>query len=109
MKKFISVATATIVMSGAAHAAPVNLTGWIENGFQGNDGAGTWNVQSGNDSVLQTINGEPTVFFDPGTNSQGTALAGTIEVETTGDDDFIGFVLGYQDGEMNSTNAEIFG
>ena len=108
MKKFISVATATIVMSGAAHAAPVNLTGWIENGFQGNDGAGTWNVQSGNDSVLQTINGEPTVFFDPGTNSQGTALAGTIEVETTGDDDFIGFVLGYQDGEMNSTNADFW-
>ena len=108
MKKFISVATATIVMSGAAHAAPVNLTGWIENGFQGNNAAGNWDVQPGNDSVRQTINSDPTVFFDPGTNSQGTALAGTIEVETTGDDDFIGFVLGYQDGELNSTNADFW-
>lgn len=95
--------------TSAASAGTVNLTSWIENGFKGNNGAGTWNVQGADsDSVLQTRNGDPTVFFDPGTNAQGTALAGEITVETTGDDDFVGFVLGYQDGELNSENADFW-
>ena len=34
MKKLIAMTAATIVMSGAAHAAPVDLTGWIETGFK---------------------------------------------------------------------------
>lgn len=89
-------------------AASVDLTSWEEDGFQGNDGAGTWIVQPGNDSVLQTINGDPTVFFEAGSNAQGTALSGQITVETTGDDDYIGFVLGYQDNEFNSTNADFW-
>lgn len=92
----------------AASAASVDLSGWEEDGFQGNDGAGTWVVQPGNDSVLQTINGNPTVFFEAGTNAQGTSLSGEITVETTGDDDYIGFVLGYQDNEFNSTNADFW-
>lgn len=48
------------------------------------------------------------MFFDPGSNSQGTKLGGEITVETTSDDDFVGFVLGYQDGEINSTNADFW-
>ncbi|HRF06992.1 MAG TPA: PEP-CTERM sorting domain-containing protein [Accumulibacter sp.] len=93
-----------------AHAAPVpvDLSGWVENGFKGNNGAGTWTVQAGNDSVLQSINGEPTVFFEAGSNAQGTTLRGTIKVNTSGDDDFVGFFLGYQDGELNSTAADFW-
>lgn len=55
-------------------------------------------VQPGNDSVLQTTNGNPTVFFEAGSNTQGTALAGQITPNSNWDDDFIGFVLGYQSG-----------
>lgn len=91
-----------------SHAAPIDLSSWEENGFKGNLNAGNWVVQPGNDSVLQTVNGDPTVFFEAGTNAQGTTLSGKIAVETTGDDDFIGFVLGYQDGELNSTNADFW-
>lgn len=110
MQKYL-VAAAVSVLPTLGFAAPVSvdLSGWIENGFQGNNGAGTWNVQGANsDSVFQSINGQPTVFFDDGANDQGKALKGTIKVETTGDDDFIGFVLGYQNGEMNSTNADFW-
>ena len=96
------------LISAMTHAAPVDLSGWIENGFKGNNGAGNWVVQSGNDSVLQTINGDPTIFFKAGSNAQGTRLSGSIKVETTGDDDYVGFVLGYQDGEMNSTSADFW-
>jgi thrombospondin-like protein/PEP-CTERM motif-containing protein len=108
MRKHILSCAVSLLLPVAANAASVDLSGWIENGFKGNNGAGTWNVQPGNDSVLQTINGDPTVFFEAGSNAQGTALSGQITVETSGDDDFIGFVLGYQDGEFNSTNADFW-
>lgn len=106
--KILPLAAVFTLAPSLAHAVPVDLSGWVENGFKGNDGAGNWVVQPGNDSVLQTVNGDPTVFFEAGSNAQGTALSGTIKVETTGDDDFIGFVLGYQDGELNSTNADFW-
>jgi len=95
-------AAAGLAASTAAVAVPVNvdLTGWTS------DGGGNWVVQAGNDSVLQTVNGQPTVFYEPGANAQGTALSGEITVQTTGDDDFVGFVLGYQAGEDSSASAD---
>ncbi|CAA0126245.1 Uncharacterised protein [Halioglobus japonicus] len=98
------------LMPTVAHAVPVpvDLSGWIENGFKGNNGAGSWNVQTGNDSVLQSTNGQPTVFFQSGSNAQGTALSGKIKVDTSSDDDYIGFFLGYQNGELNSNSADFW-
>lgn len=107
MRRLATIAIASS-LPFAASAAPVDLTGWIENGYKGNNGAGTWTVQAGNDSVRQTSNGQPTVFFEPGANAQGTALSGTIRKYLSSDDDFIGFVLGYQDGELNSTAADFW-
>lgn len=91
-------------LSAFSHAISVDLSTW-----QAEGGSSSWNVQAGNDSVLQTVNGAPTVFFDPNaTSTQGTALSGQIEVKTTSDDDFIGFVLGYNSGEMFSNAADFF-
>lgn len=108
MYKKLTIAGMFVGISSVAAAAPVDLSGWQENGFKGNLAAGNWVVQPGNDSVLQTVNGDPTVFFEAGANDQGTSLSGKVTVETTGDDDFIGFVLGYQDGEFNSTSADFW-
>jgi hypothetical protein len=108
MRKLIAAAATCILAPTLGLAGSVDLSNWIENGYRGNNGAGTWNVAASKDTVLQTINGEPTVFFNPNSNAQGTALKGSIQVKTSGDDDFIGFVLGYQDGEMNSTNADFW-
>ncbi len=98
-------ASALAVVATPAFAAPVDLTGWQWDTLN-NSGSANWAVQSGNNSVLQTINGEPTIFFKDGANAQGTALSGTIKVGADGDDDFVGFVLGYSDGEINSTSAD---
>lgn len=100
LSKAYGAVLALAISAGAAHAAPVpvDLTTWEAD----NKGGASWNVQPGNDAVLQTVNGEPTVFFKDGANAQGTALSGKITVNTTGDDDFIGFVLGYQNDELFS-------
>ncbi|TMV15407.1 VPLPA-CTERM sorting domain-containing protein [Arenibacterium halophilum] len=110
MKKFLLGTALAVIMPVAAVAAPVSvdLSGWQADGWK-NSSSHNWQVQgSGNDSVFQSVNGQPTAFFKDGENAQGTALAGTIKVETTGDDDFIGFVLGYQDGELNSSSADFW-
>ncbi|HDY84955.1 MAG TPA: PEP-CTERM sorting domain-containing protein [Methylophaga sp.] len=86
------------LLSSTVFAGPVDLSPWSVNG------TGTWNLQSANNAVKQTVNGNPTVFHN-NQNSQGNALSGQITVQTTADDDFIGFVLGYNDGDLNNSSA----
>jgi len=104
-RKF-GVITAISLFSATVYAAPVDLSTWTTQG-----GSSNWSVQSGNDTVLQTVNGAPAVFFDPSvTSTQGSALSGKIKVTAAGngDDDFIGFVLGYNSGEIFSDSADYF-
>ncbi len=71
--------------------APVTFFDWNQEGSQG---AGNWSVSSDGSSVLQTVNGQPTFFISNAPFGYGT-FAGTLRVETSSDDDFIGFVFGY--------------
>jgi hypothetical protein len=88
---------------------PVDLSTWTSEVFVNEGPSANWTVEGAeNDSVFQSVNSGPSVFYEPGTNAQGTALSGTITVETTSDDDFIGFVLGYQSGEINSPSADFW-
>jgi len=90
-----------MLCSAPTFAIPVDLSTWTV------DGAGNWvfnSTNAPNDSANQTLNSIPTVLFN-GIDSQGMALSGTIEVQITGDDDFIGFVLGYDDNDLFGTNA----
>ncbi len=89
------------ICSNAAIAAPVDLTPWTADG----DGAITWTVQAGNTDVLVTGNANPAVFHN-GLNSQGFRLSGTVEVQTMSDDDFMGFVLGYNNGDITNGAAD---
>ncbi len=109
MKHFVLAAALSALSTPvlASTEVPVDLSTWVENGNP-NNGAGTWVVQSGNDAVRQTENGSPTVFHDNTDDAQGKALKGTIEVYQGGDDDFVGFVLGYSDGEINSATADFW-
>lgn len=85
--------------AGAVSATPVDLSDWIKNG------AGTWNVAADKNSVTQTLNTNPGVFFGPG-NAQGNQLSGSIRVNTTSDDDFIGFVLGYNANDLTNSDPD---
>ena len=67
-----------------------DLTTWEQ---QGPLGAGNWSITGDrNQLVQQFINGEPTFFVSPFNFINGT-VTGTFSVQTTGDDDFIGFCL----------------
>mgnify|MGYP000126657103 CR=1 FL=1 len=96
-------ALSTSLISGHAAAAAVDLSTWTE------DGTGSWNVSGTGDTVLQTVNtSQPAIFYEAGSNAQGTSLSGSISVNTGTDDDFIGFVLGYQSGESTSATADFW-
>ena len=103
MRTLLSIAASAAAAIGAASAMPtvvdVDLSSWTA------EGQGTWTRASDNNSVFQSQNGNPTVFHN-GVDSQGIQLSGTITVETTSDDDFIGFVLGYDAGDLTNDAAD---
>lgn len=92
--------TALTLFSSAAMAGAVDLSSWVANASN----SGTWSLQTGNNAVKQTVNGNPTVFYN-NQDSQGKALSGQITVQTTSDDDYIGFVLGYNTGDLANSSA----
>lgn len=56
---------------------------------------GSWTVSEGGSTVHQTINDSPTFFVSP-ESFEAATIEGVFEVETTSDDDYIGFVMGFQ-------------
>lgn len=90
-----------------AAAAPVDLSLWsaesydVVSGF----GAGIWTVNAGGTSVTQSVNGQPTLFYSD-FSAFGTEVSGTIRVASSADDDYIGFVLGFQPGDSANPAAD---
>lgn len=76
-----------------AFAAPVDLSPWLQ------EGGGNWVLEAGNNAVKQTQNAATGVYHN-NEDSQGKSLSGSIEVQSTTDDDFVGFVLGYSQGDI---------
>ncbi len=86
-----------IIFSSLATAGAINLNTWTATP------GGTWNVVPDGSTVLQTTNGQPTYLLSD-TNYINTKFDGKFGVETGSDDDFIGFVFGYN----NSTDFLLF-
>jgi len=84
-----------ICLAGMANAAPIDLSSWTQ---WGSPSDGNWQVSSDHTSVLQTINGDPT-YFVSSANYSNTTFNGSFGVETTGDDDYIGFIFGATDSD----------
>lgn len=104
-KKMASVLLSGLLFSTGAQAGPVDLSTWVSEEAPGS-GPANWVVQNSpaNDAVLQYNNSRPSFFYEAGTNAQGLALSGKIEVQTTGDDDFIGFALGFDSGDATGAS-----
>jgi hypothetical protein len=107
MKKYWAGLTAGLLlfgMIGIASAAPVDLNTWTAESYPAVSGfgAGSWAVSGGGSTVFQSVNGQPTLFYSD-FSAFGTLAKGTINSAGGGDDDFIGFALGFQPN--GTTNA----
>ena len=70
----------------------IDLRGWK---LQGPPANGKWTVASDGSSVVQLKNGDPTFFVSPDEYID-TTIRGKLRVDDIADDDYIGFVFGYQ-------------
>jgi hypothetical protein len=107
LSRLVAGSCVAVPLAAAAQSVvPVDLRSWVELGPPAN---GTWTVAADGSSVTQSINGNPTFFVGPG-SFLDTTLRGTIRVGDAGDDDYIGFVFGYQSpaGSGNDMNYVLF-
>ena len=113
MKKFICVtldvakglaiaAVTSALLVSSAHAAAVDLALWSDESYPAVSGfgAGVWTVSGDGLSVNQSVNGQPTLFVSDFVVA-GLAIEGMVIVNTAGDDDLIGFALGFIPGDAD--------
>jgi len=95
----------TLGITLTAPAAPVDLTSWsqLTLDFPGGQSAGNWVLEPGNDAVTQVVNADPSLYLN-NLNQTNYSMDGSWQVLTGGDDDYMGFVFGYQ----NSSNFYLF-
>ena len=63
-----------------------------------------WTLSGDRRTVTQSVNSRPGVYMST-LPAVGTSISMSLAVNTTGDDDFIGFVIGYDQGEKSSASA----
>ena len=105
----ICVSTVFILAFGhvvrAGVTVPVDLTSWTELtlDFPGGQPSGNWVLGGGNTNVTQTINADPSFYLN-NLNQTSYSMDGSWQVASGWDDDYMGFVFGYQ----NSSNFYLF-
>lgn len=92
-----------LAVHGSAWSAAINLNTWSEQGPPAN---GTWTVAADGSNVFQSINGQPTFFVSPD-NFINTTFEGKFGVETTSDNDYIGFIFG-STSAVTATTSNMF-
>jgi hypothetical protein len=106
-KAFKKLALASLLSTAAlgAQAAALDLSGWspLTLTFPGGQPAGNWALEPGNTAVTQTVNADPSFYLN-NLNQTSYTIQGSWQVLSTSDDDYMGFVFGYQ----NSSNFYLF-
>ena len=90
---------AAAVLAGVATAQgqSIDLSGWQSVQYElGSQPDASWDLQPGNTAVLQSVNSDASLFLSD-FDAAGQEIRGTWRVNPVGDDDFMGFVFGYQD------------
>lgn len=108
--------SATVLIAGAAAALfaarqPAegdggDLSTWQAESYSPIDGRSdsVWNVNADGDGVTQSEDGQPSVFVAP-FPAIGSTVEGWVRVNA-GDDDFLGFVVGFAPGDTSNPGAE---
>ena len=88
-----------VVLAGAtlAQGQLIDLSTWQTIQYELNSQPdASWDLQPGNTAVLQSVNSDASIYLSD-FDAAGQEIRGTWRVETGSDDDFMGFVFGYQD------------
>jgi len=90
----------------ASAQTPVDLSTWSAESYPAVSGfgAGVWTVAVDGQSVVQSVNGQPTLFFSD-FNAFYSEVQGVIRVSGS-DDDYVGFAIGYHPGDASNTSAD---
>lgn len=106
MKKHLAIGALTIssiiALPASATTLHLDMSTWIT------EGRSNWSYDANSNSWTQNSNLFQTVLYDPNQSSINSALGGSISVGQTNDDDWIGFVLGFQSGELSSSDTDGF-
>jgi hypothetical protein len=95
MNKTLALTLLTLSTTSFAEVVPVDLASWTADSYVlGGQPAGNWVVAGDNNSVTQTVNADPSLFRN-NINQTSYSIDGSWK-SGGGDDDFIGFVFGYQ-------------
>jgi hypothetical protein len=103
----LSGVTLVAPVEALGEANPVDLSTWTAESYPAvaSFGKGVWTVADDGFSVVQSVNGQPTFFYSD-FNAFDTDIQGKIIVNTSSDDDYIGFALGFRPGDSTNTNAD---
>lgn len=95
---------AAMVTPASAATIPVDLSSWSELtlDFAGGQPAGNWVLSGGNTVVKQTVNADPSFYLN-NLHQTNYSIDGSWK-SAGGDNDYMGFVFGYQ----NSSNFYMF-
>ncbi len=95
MKKIFALTLLTFSSASFATTTPINLSTWTADSYiLGGQPAGNWNLSPDNQTVTQTVNADPSLYRN-NLNQTSYSMDGSWK-SGGGDDDFIGFVFGYQ-------------
>jgi hypothetical protein len=108
MKKFaiiLGVSALCAVLSATVMAVPIDLSTWSAVDFNppGYQAGSNWSLSADNYSVTQTINADPSFYLN-NLNQASYSMDGAWNVATSYDDDFMGFVFGWE----NNSNFYMF-
>lgn len=92
-------------VASTANALPIDLSSWsaLTLDYPGGQPAGNWVLGAGNTEVTQVVNADPSFYLN-NINQTSYSIDGSWQVLSGGDDDYMGFVFGYQ----NSSNFYLF-
>ncbi|MCX4030000.1 hypothetical protein H0A36_01975 [Endozoicomonas sp. SM1973] len=78
----------------------LDLSSWTPNAYNlGGQPVANWSLSADKTSVTQTINADPSMYLN-NLNQTNYQLRGSWRTDDRNDDDFMGFVFGYQDARI---------
>ena len=104
-RKILGAALIASAIAGPVSADPIDLSSWsaLTLNYNGGQPPGNWLLNGDNTAVTQTVNADPSFYLN-NVNQTSYTMEGSWRVNTTSDDDYMGFVFGYQ----NSSNFYLF-